>query len=695
MSAKYTRKPDVESTDTVNAIIVPDSSIGLALDFQDDQILSTEQVTAKITLGEYNRVDGWTYDRSKMGEWEVYIGKYDRRNIPEPFTETVELNSDGTAEIEMPMQMIGEESQVFVAVAKAKTPFNDYEHYIQSSRSYFIVFKGTKIEGTLREGLIQGRVPLRASASYSPDDRADSGSLGQVKWEVSDDGINWREDTEHKDILRWRKTYDTESMEYLRISVENKFTGEWNTSDALKIVSYTQPDLKLEQTNEVLSNEAATFALYDYETKVNDGDGVIEWSIDNRKTWFAGSAEMSFYKDELEARDVIARMKYNGISSDESLGESSFREARVRHSFLRSPKFYFELDIPELVELGTTHALKSNVFTRIDSLNERLSSEWVLPDGTVIEKPEIQLTFTEDMLEGRYFMIGHNAWVTGSKEETLKTTRERIESWSYTFPEIELDMPATVNYIPSKMKAYVNIERHFAPGVEYTFELENTHGVKVLEQNEGEFVIQFSEVGMHDIKFKVTNNRGQSKTVSQFVEVKPTTPLEIEIVKTFSNEFLRYPLDASLRTRVWMAHPEDRVSLYKWYLDGEFVLETRRYRESIADLDVGTHNIKVEVVTEFGQVGSKDFDVTVIPNTKPTGHINVKETDQYFELYLECEDSDGRIVASTWELNGELLTHSHNIIQFNKDKLNGTNSVIGRCYDDSYDVVEINQTLMP
>lgn len=122
LSAKYSRKPDLETTDSVNAIIVPDSSIGLALDFQDDQILSTEQVTAKITLGEYNRIDGWTYDRSKMGEWEVYIGKYDRRNIPEPFTETVDLNSDGTAQIEMPMQMIGEESQVFVAVAKAKTP---------------------------------------------------------------------------------------------------------------------------------------------------------------------------------------------------------------------------------------------------------------------------------------------------------------------------------------------------------------------------------------------------------------------------------------------------------------------------------------------------------------------------------------------------------------------------------------------
>jgi hypothetical protein len=693
-SAKYEKLPNLKTTKTINAVVIPDSSIGLDLDFQDDLILTTDQVTAKVQLGKYNRIDGWNYDKSSMGEWEVYIGRYNRREIPEPISETVKLDEFGRAVLEMPMEEIGEESGTFVAVAKTvNVPIPNHEMHIQSSRTHFIVFKGTKIEGDLRDGQIRGRVPLRASANYVPEDRADSGSLGEVIWEKSEDGLSWVEDEEFRNTLRWRKTLDTEQVKYLRVKVENKFTNEWAITEPLKIVAYTQPDLRVEQTTEVLFNEAATFAVYDYETKVNSGDGVIEWSTDNRKTWFSGSAEESFYKDDFSGRDLNVRMKYHGIASDESLGDEAFREARTRYTYLRSPRFYFDIEAPELVEVGTTHTLKATVTTRIESLNSRVESEWVLPNGQVISDAEMELTFDKSMLDGRYYIITHQAWVEGSKEETIQSTRFRIESWEYEFPELELNMPATVNYMPSKMRANVEVARHFAPGVEYTFDIIDKTGINILEQTDGNFVLQFDEVGMKNITFKVSNDRGQSKTISQIVEVLPRTPLEIEIVKTFSNDFLRYPLDVSLRTRVRLSHPDDRVINYKWFLDGEFYLETRRYRESIADMAVGGHNVKVEVETEFGQTGTQDFDVTVIPNTKPTGTIKMLETDLYYELHLNCEDADGRILATTWEINGETLTHSHNVIQFNKSKLTGTSFVIGRCYDDSYDYTEVPQTL--
>ena len=215
----------------------------------------------------------------------------------------------------------------------------------------------------------------------------------------------------------------------------------------------------------------------------------------------------------------------------------------------------------------------------------------------------------------------------------------------------------------------------------------------MLNQDDGKFTLQFSQEGMKNLMFRVTNSRGQSKEVSQIVEVLPPTPLEIEIVRTFSNEYLRYPLDVSLRSRVWLSHPDDRVAVYKWYLDGELVMESKRYRESIGDLSVGNHSIRVDVETEFGQTGSQSFEVNVIPNQKPTGSINMHETDQVFELHLNCNDSDGRIAATTWQLNGELLTHSHNIIQLSKDKLKGTNYVVGRCYDDSFEFIDITQTI--
>lgn len=692
-NVKYHRMPEINASQSIKALVVPDSTLGVNLDFQDDQILSTDEVTAKINLGNYNRIDGWVYDKSSMGEWEVYIGKYDRRNIPEPLTETVTIDAKGEAFIKMPMEVIGEESGIYVAVAKAKTPIPDYEYYIQSARAYFIVYKGTEIEGELRDGLIKGRIPLRASAIYSPEDRADVGSLGRVVWEVSSNGSDWRESTEHKDTLRWRKRYENEEIEYLRVKVENKFTGEWSTSGTLKVVAYEKPELLIQQTNEVLFNEAAKFVLYDGDNLVQNGDSVIEWSTDNRKSWFSGPAKISFYKDDFTGRDINARMKYNGIASDSSLGDEAFVEARARYYFLRAPRFYFDLDIPDLVEVGSTHHIKGSSFTRTESINGRTQNQWVLPDGKVINDSEFDLTFSENLLEGRNFILTYQAWVEGSKQETINETRVRVKSWTYEFPEIELNMPATVNYMPSKHIAWVGLERHFAPGVEYAYELLKTPGVKVLNQDDGKFTLQFSQEGMKNLMFRVTNSRGQSKEVSQIVEVLPPTPLEIEIVRTFSNEYLRYPLDVSLRSRVWLSHPDDRVAVYKWYLDGELVMESKRYRESIGDLSVGNHSIRVDVETEFGQTGSQSFEVNVIPNQKPTGSINMHETDQVFELHLNCNDSDGRIAATTWQLNGELLTHSHNIIQLSKDKLKGTNYVVGRCYDDSFEFIDITQTI--
>lgn len=84
----------------------------------------------------------------------------------------------------------------------------------------------------------------------------------------------------------------------------------------------------------------------------------------------------------------------------------------------------------------------------------------------------------------------------------------------------------------------------------------------------------------------------------------------------------------------------------------------------------------------------------MVPNQKPNGEITLRETEIYFELTLRCSDADGKIVANSWELNGELLSHGHNVVELNKSKLPKSNSVIGRCYDDSYDFVELTEALL-
>lgn len=689
----YLRYPSMSSSVSVEGVVIPDSSIGLEMDYQDDLILSTDEVTTKVKLGVYNRIDGRVYDASSMGDWDVYIGKYVRKGLPEPLTDTVSLNAQGEALIKMPMDKIGDSSEVLVAVAKARSPIESYSHIVQSAKSYFIVFKGSKIAGDLYNGEIKGSIPLRASISYKAKTIADNAALGEIYWELSSDGINWVKDEESVGSTRYKKAYLAKQIEFIRAKTQNKFTGEWSETETLKIVAFDKADLSIKQVTDALQNEAADFALFDGEKKLVGNEGTYEWSLDNRKTWSNGDVLQSYRKSDISSSNLYARMKYNGVASDSDVGDRSFSEARLRPSYLRAPKFYYTGIVPDLVEVGTTHTLKASVYTRTESLNPRIRGEWVLPDGSVVAGNEASVTFDRNDLDGRFFMVTYKVWIEGSREETMNEFKTRITGWEYTFPNVDLVVPLTVKYSPSHMNVWVALERHSAPGVEYTFELVPTDGLNVLAQDEGKFNLEFAKAGMINVQFKVKNNRGDERIVSQFVEVLMPEPLKVEIVKTVSNDFLRYPLDISLRTRTYLSHPDDKVYEYRWYLDGVLFEQTRKFRSAVSNLDVGRHTVSVEVETAFGQIGTSQFEVTVIPNKKPTGTLSMKEVNAYYELNVQCEDQDGRILAVTWMLNDEELAHGHTVISFAKSKFEGTNTVTAKCYDDSYDYVEMTQLI--
>ncbi|WP_100916049.1 Ig-like domain-containing protein [Pseudoalteromonas spongiae] len=694
VKASYKRLPEVNASQDVTALILPDSDISVAVDFQNDLILSTDAVTAKINLGKFNRRSGWSYDESSMGEWEVYLGRYDRKNLPTPITDIVKLDSDGTAYIEVPVADIGINGATLVAVAKAITPIANYEHIIQSPRSYFLVFKGEKIEGSISNGELKDKVPLIASLTYVPKERSDRAALGEVYWETSADGVNWNKDTASVGQLRWKRIYNQEEVQFVRVNATNKFTSEVTVSEALKIVAYEQPRLSVKQVNEVLTSEAAKFSLFDDGKPVSSADGVIEWSLDERETWISGDATEAFYKSELKGRNVYARMKYHGIASDSDVGDKSFTEARIRYSFLRAPRMYFEFTVPDSIEVGSTQELSVNAYTRIESMNSRVMGEWELPDKSIVQGDKASFTFDPEFKDGNYFYATYTAWVDGAKEESLSSSRVRINSWQYEFPDVSVNFPQTVQYAPSKMAVDVDIARHFAPGVTYDIEMEPSIGVSLIENQNERFVLGFNTPGIHPVSFNVTNSRGDSKRVSQYIEVLPPLPMSVDLVKTFSNEYMRFPLDIALRARAGLGHIDDRVKYYKWYLDDNLLRQTSSFRDTFSAIGVGNHSIRVEVETEFGQKGEASFDFEVVPNQKPIGEITLRETEIYFELTLRCSDADGKIVANSWELNGELLSHGHNVVELNKSKLPKSNSVIGRCYDDSYDFVELSETLL-
>ncbi|WP_435277337.1 hypothetical protein ACMAZF_20115 (plasmid) [Psychrobium sp. nBUS_13] len=685
IESKYVKLPTLRSEKTVKVISVPDDNISVSLDFKDDQILTTDKVKAYVSLGEYSRKSGYYYDKDTMGDWDITVGYYDRKLGIEPLLSPIQIDANGQAVFDMPMDTIDGKSGVMVAKATLRSPYPEYKKEILSSKAYFVVYKGSEIKGSINSGRIIDRVPLRTSLSYSPSSKEDLKAMGDVQWLVSEDGINYTVDTEFTDTLRRKKIYSLEGIYYVKVKVTNKFSQVETFSEPVKIIAFSRPELKLVQEGSAFIDEPATFKLLDNGDDASLTNGHIQWSFDNKNTWIDGSSVESFMENEINGRYLYARMKYNSVASDEDVGEYGFAEQKIRYFFTKRAQIYASIDSPLQIEIGKDLTLKGSAVSRINGFTERIQSEWLLPDGSVVSGNELTVTAKEDDAVRNVLLFTYRTWIDGLKEQTTTETVRKVKTWLYEFPETELVISKPIIYAPDSTQVRVVSGRHYAPGVTYSYELQASDRYELISQDGAKFTIKVNEPGVHLVTVKMDNGRGENVNVEQYIQALPPLPIAIEFVNAFSNEHMRYPLDLTTRSRVVLGHKKDRVQTYKWSLDGEVINDNGRYRELISGLGIGTHTVSLEVTSSFGQVGTSNFVVEVNPNTPPTATLSkIPSTPTLTSFKLNCRDTDGKIVAYSWNINGEDLTFGSSEISFNKSKLLLNNTITGKCWDDSY-----------
>lgn len=685
IESKYVLLPELKGTKTVKVITVPDKNISVSLTFNDDQILTTDKVKAYVSLGEYSRTDGYKYDKSTMGEWDITVGYYDRKLGIVELVSPQKTDINGKAVFDMPMDIIDGKSGVMVAKATLRSPYPDYKREVLSSKAYFVVYKGSEIEGSINSGRIIDRVPLRTSLSYSPKSKADYKAMGEVEWLISSDGVNYSADPEFKDKLRRKKIYSQEGIYYVKVKVTNKYSKVETFSPPVKIIAFSRPELEIVQEGAAFIDEPARFKLLDNGVDASLSNGQIQWSLDNKKTWIDGSSEESFMENEIDGRYLYARMKYNSVANDDDVGDYGFSEQKIRYYFTKRAQIYASIESDLQVEIGKSISLKGSAISRIEGFTQRIVSEWKLPDGSIVSGNDVSLIAKEaDTVRG-VLTVTYRTWIDGLKDQTLTEVTRRIKTWLYEFPETDLVVSKPILYAPDSTQVRVVSERHYAPGVEYTYSLEPSPSYEQVSQDGSKFVIELKEPGVHLVTVKMDNGRGETVSVEQYVQALPPLPIGIEFVNAFSNKHMRYPLDLTTRSRVILGHKKDSVETYKWSLDGEVINDDGRYRELISGLGIGTHTIALEVTSKFGQVGTSNFEVVVNPNIAPTAKLNkIPSTPTVISFKLSCTDTDGKIVAHSWNINGEDLTFGSSEISFNKSKLLPNNTIIGRCWDDSY-----------
>ncbi|MFQ3189326.1 MAG: hypothetical protein ACI936_000450 [Paraglaciecola sp.] len=697
LEAHYKVAPGYSTEKVVDVVFVPPKKTQSFARIDDKTALTTEELKIAARVGVFQRRAGsFDYKKETYGEWKLTLEKQvSRREFEEIGTPII---YDGSEE-EVYFTLDGKDwlgSNRFCIRADVVSPVEGYEQMSRSRCVRMSVFKGEGVEGGIYTRKLIDRAPFDMAARYKFDEKADQKSSDKILWQISsDEGVTWQEYKGKRDYnSSVVYSFEESGRWHVRAQATNKFTGTVTYTKELEVVAYDVPKIEIQGPRSVFTGEHVELELYDEITQ-SLADGDVEWSLDGGSTWDVGGNTLSIDSSQINVFKIKVRMRYNDIlvDSDNSWDEDTHY---VKIQAPRKPSI--SVSGPREAEVGSTIDLSVNYRDK----GRQVIFEWLMPDGTTSSDMNINhlIADSADMrnVETRMFKV--NAWLDGFKTETTTQRYIKVKVWKYNMPEASIRFNTSVKYTPAFIRAKIGLDRVFAPGVDFTYELKsNMEDVEIIRQDGNVFELKLLSPRTYPLEFSIKDNRGNENSIIGFFESLETIPLEVDInVRAFSNDSMREPLTTYLQAMRVLPHKRDYISKYEWYLDGK-LLNTAEGDESptywnIEDLEAGAHEVILKASTDFGQVAEAKLTLNVIDNIKPTCSIVFKQDSSALNFSSTCRDEDGSIKRYEWYLGDSMVSINDRMSYFKYPHLTETNSVVVtlRVYDDSFEFTEYKDT---
>ncbi|EPR7484005.1 TPA: Ig-like domain-containing protein [Vibrio parahaemolyticus] len=695
IEAKYSHASHINSTTEVETVYVPSRRIRSRIMTEDLRTLDTLNPTVTMKLGIYDSADrDFVYDKETMGEWIVYLAQ-ERRDREtrtthyDPITEKKKFVGGDTT-FELDVSKVGYGSYRFIGVAELVSPVEGYKRRILSNSSFYRVLKGGAIDGQIKTYRIASPIPFTASVAYEPEERQDREALGDIKWEISKDGTsNWEPVPKYENKPRLRKLVDEAGHYFIRATVTNKFSGEVRTTDILEILGYEVPDLKSEGPAALYEGEKGIVKLSDHGEPASESNGIIEWSLDG-DSWEEGTNQLEVTGTG-ERMQIWSRMSY---FDNELAGEKRYDVHRHRISVKKPVPVRISLQTPRLAEAGKSFTVEPIVRLATGQLESEVVTEWVLPDGTIVQSNDLTYTPTSADAEKGRTELQFRAWVKQLKDDTYAVKDLSIRTWEYKFPKFRFDVNYRTRYAPIEATAVVRKLEHQPGRVDFTYDFQMFEGMVKERENRERLYFSATKPGIHQMRVVIKDDRGNEKTMYELLEVLPPPATKVELSANYSTQYMRQPLDASVRSRIVLGHPNDRVEKYEWFLDGKLLADQTSSRASIDNMKEGEREIKLKVTSKFGITQEETMTVQVAPNMPPKCEMTYRQYGSTISVQSGCKDSDGRMSTHNWFVDGELKkVYANNISVTGKSGEPIHFRVVG--YDDSGDTAEATMEITP
>jgi hypothetical protein len=344
---------------------------------------------------------------------------------------------------------------------------------------------------------------------------------------------------------------------------------------------------------------------------------------------------------------------------------------------------------PKELETGRPYHYKGTVRPSWGSVQSTLAitSEWVLPDGSVRAGKELDWTPSVADLTDPKPLI-YRAWVEGFKSTTSSEHEINYKLWNYVWPEFSMGMkqftveaPSDINFTVSHKNPDMN-RRFEGLTYQWAFPAGITGRPNDVAPNRAAAQALFA--GEYAVTVTIRDTRGHETRLTQRVVAEQAAPYGATLKVGKSNTYNRVPMTVTVKPAVFGGHPLDSVASQTWKVDGVTVNEYENRSIMVSDItDAGNHVISYTLNSKMGGTTTVSSPLALIHNQLPVCQLSAKPNAYAVHVEAKCTDPDGKVVGYSWSVNGEPIGSTSYRISFSKANTAQSASVGIKAMDDS------------
>ncbi|PXX94621.1 hypothetical protein, partial [Halomonas sp. LBP4] len=281
VSARYHRVPDIETARSYRTITGPAANLYPTIALDASEVLDNEPLPVDVQIQDVFAPEAG-YDPATMGEWDVRLVNQRSLSDLQALTDW-QYAEDGAASFTLDLAGFDNAGLRLLAEARLRSPIAGYERTEISQRPTFLtVLRGGALDGDVEIRTLSGEAPFIAVFQLGFANRLDQAAMGEVHWEVSDDdGASWTQYPagERRKTL-FMQTFE-EGVYQVRAHLTNRHSGLESTTEAVEVIAYPVPQLRIQGPDTVFVGDSWTYAVdlaLPEDTAAQPEDVVVEWS---------------------------------------------------------------------------------------------------------------------------------------------------------------------------------------------------------------------------------------------------------------------------------------------------------------------------------------------------------------------------------------------------------------------------------